>query len=108
MATFWCKFLCGFNIHQNASAYFCNTILWWVNSFWTKKSIIKTKAKGPQRTLQNIKNVTQAMLQSPSCSALRHSTKLGISKRTAKLSFHEYLRFLSYKLAMVQELNENV
>jgi hypothetical protein len=73
-------------------------------------SVMKTVPPGPTisaHTPDNVERVRQAMLRSPGRSARRHSAELGLSNRTVRRIFHKYLGYHPYKLAIVQEVNEN-
>ena len=45
-------------------------------------------------------------MHSPTRSARKHATALGISDRTVRRIIHEELRFHPYKMAVVQQLTE--
>ena len=72
-------------------------------------SVMKTKPPGAPRTVrtpENVERVRTAMLRSPRRSARRHAAELQISNRTVRRILHDELRFHSYKLMVVQQMNE--
>ena len=56
------------------------------------------------RTPENVERVRQALLRSPSRSARRHSSELGLSSRSLRRILHLDLHFHPYKLVVVQQL----
>lgn len=98
-----------FNIHRNASVPSRNTILRWVNNLRTSGSILKKKPPGPRRTAstpENIERVREAFVRSPRRSIQRHSAALAMSTSTVRRILHTDLHFHPYKIAVVQQLNE--
>lgn len=96
-----------FNIHRNEAVPTRNTILRWVNALRTRGTLMNRRPVGAPRTVrtpENVERVRQALVRSPSRSARRHSTELGISNRSVRRILHGELHFHPYKLAIGQQL----
>ena len=85
------------------------SILLWVENFRGTGSVSKKRRGRPRtsRTPENIEAVRQSILQSPSRSARKHASALGISNRSVHRILHQDLHFHPYKMAVVQELTHN-
>ena len=101
------EFCCHFNIHKNQAVPTCNTILCWVNALYTQGTLMNKRPLGASQTVhtpENVECVRQALLCSPSHSAWRHSSKLGLSSHLLRHILHLELHFQPYKLVVVQQL----
>jgi len=81
-----------FNIHQNNSVPFRNTVPLWVRNFRETVSAAKRKHPGREpsiRTPENIERVCQAFLRSPWQSAIRNAIALRMSDRMVRRILHE-------------------
>lgn len=85
-----------FNIYRNQAVPTHNTILRWVNALCTwGTSMNRRPLKAPLmvRSPENVR-VRQALIQSPNCSAQRHSNEPGVDNQSVRCFFHEDLHFL--------------
>jgi hypothetical protein len=98
-----------FNIHRNDSVPSRNIVLLWVRNFRELASAAKRKPPGSEpslRTPENIERVWQAFVRSPRRSASRNAIGLRMYDRTVRRILHENLNFHSYKMVMVQAIND--
>ena len=86
------------------------SIVTWVTTFMQTRSTTRRRAGVPRpiRSRENIEAVRASVLQSPRRSARKHASALGLSDRSVRRILHDDLHFHPYKLAIVQELSENV
>ena len=85
------------------------TVLLWVRNFRETAPAAKRKAPGREpslRTPQNIKRVHQAFVRSTRQSASRNAIALRKSDCTVHQILHKDLNFHSYKMVMVQAIND--
>ena len=96
-----------FNINRNDSVPSGNAVLLWVRNCRETASAAKRISPGrePSRTPENIEWVRQAFVRSPRRSASRNAIAL-MSDRTVRRILHENLNFNSYKMVMVQAIND--
>ena len=102
-------FHCRFNIGRHGNIPSHNNILRWVTSFQARGMIMKKKPPGPvatAQTLENVERVREAIMRSTSRSARRHAVEFGMSESTVRRILHKDLEFHSYKMMIVQTLNE--
>ena len=102
-------FHCRFNIGRPGNIQSRNTVLRWATSFRARGTLMKKKPPGPvatARTPENVEGVREAVLRSPTRSARRHAVELGMSEITVRRILHKDLGIHSYKVMIVQKLNE--
>ena len=83
-------------------------IVRWVNHFRTTASSLKEKSPGrprSQRTPARLEEARQALIRSLCHSAVRHVLALRMSLRSLQRIIHDDLKFHSYKIQIVQQLN---
>jgi hypothetical protein len=100
---------CHFNIHQNDIVPSRNTVLLWTRNFRETASAVKRKPPGRQpslRTPENIERVRQAFVRSSRQSAVRDAIALRMADRTVCRILHGDLNFHTYKMVMVQAIND--
>ncbi|KAF2890012.1 hypothetical protein ILUMI_16161 [Ignelater luminosus] len=86
------------------------SIVTWVTTFRQTASPTKrrTGVPRPVRSPQNIEAVRASMLRSPRRSARKHASALRLSDRSVRRILRDDLHFHPYKMAIVQELSEQI
>jgi transposase len=98
-----------FNVPRNNSVPSRNTVLLWVRNCRETASAAKSKPPGREpslKTPENIQQMRQASVRYPRWSASRNAIALRISDRTVRRILREGLNFHSYKMVMVQAIND--
>lgn len=93
-----------FNLVRHDSVPHRNVIASWVRKFGETGSTLKPKGLGRlkmARTPDNLTRVREALVQSPTRSARKHSTALGIADRSLRRILHKDLFFHPYKIMIV-------
>ena len=85
-----------FMLRRNDAVPDRKSILLWVKNFRTTGSSSKRKPPGrprSARTPENVQTVRQSVMQSPTRSARKHASILGLSDRTVRRILHTDLKF---------------
>jgi len=96
-----------FNLARHDTVPHRNFIANWVRTFEETGSTLRLRGSGrpkTARTPENLIRVSEAIVQSPTRSARKHSIALGISNRSVRRILHQDLFFHPYKIMIVQEL----
>jgi len=97
-----------FNLARHDPVPHRNVIANWVRTFEETGSTLRLRGSGrpkTARTPENLIRVSEAIVQSPTRSARKHSIALGISNRSVRRILHQDLFFHPYKIMIVQELS---
>jgi len=85
-----------FGVDRHVSVSTRKTILRWVRSFRTRKTVLDTRLPDPRRTVSTPENIERVILRSPSRFARRRATELGFNDRTTvRRILHEDLELRS-------------
>jgi len=98
-----------FNIPRHGRVPCRNTIKEWVQNFREKASALQRKPRSRIRTVRTAENVDKLRMvtvKSPRRSVRRHFAAIGLSDRSVRRILHKDLNFHSYRIAIVQELND--
>ncbi|XP_076039316.1 uncharacterized protein LOC143024401 [Oratosquilla oratoria] len=82
----------------------------WVANFRATGSALKRKPPGrprSARTPDSVQAVRLSVTQSPTRSARKHASALGLSDRTVRRILHTDMQFHPYKLMIAQKLHES-
>lgn len=97
-----------FNLARHDPVPHRNVIANWVRTFEETGSTLRLRGSGrpkTARTPENLIRVSEAIVQSPTRSARKHSIALSISNRSVRRILHQDLFFHPYKIMIVQELS---